>query len=72
MSLTDRTRAAWRKSSHSGDETNKAQCVELAGLPAASIGLRDSQAPEAGHLTVDRATIAALFAQIKTGNTGLV
>ncbi|GAA4224834.1 hypothetical protein GCM10022254_05230 [Actinomadura meridiana] len=60
----------WRKSSYSGDETNKAQCVEAADL-GGSIGLRDSQAPDAGHLTVSRTDMANLVNRIKAGQLQL-
>lgn len=64
------TGVQWRKSSRSGDETNKAQCVELADLSAA-IGVRDSQAPGAGHLTVSRAALATMFGEIRGGRLDL-
>ncbi|MGW5413373.1 DUF397 domain-containing protein [Actinomadura geliboluensis] len=47
----------WRKSSHS-DETGGA-CVELAQLSGA-IGVRDSKAPDAGHLVLPRQGFATL------------
>jgi hypothetical protein len=49
--------AAWRKSSHSG--TDESDCVELANL-GTSIGIRDSKAPQAGHLTLTPAAFARL------------
>ncbi|MFD0857092.1 DUF397 domain-containing protein [Actinomadura adrarensis] len=52
----------WRKSSHSG--TNESACVELADL-GASIGIRDSKAPEAGHIVLTSATFAELIQQVK-------
>lgn len=63
MSTLEVTRAVWRKSSYSGDETNKAQCVELADLTA-TVGVRDSKAPDADGLAVSR---TALFEDIKGG-----
>ncbi|MDL4773180.1 DUF397 domain-containing protein [Actinomadura xylanilytica] len=54
----------WRKSSRS-DETGGA-CVELAGLPNA-IALRDSKAPDAGHLTLTPDTFSELLARMKRG-----
>ncbi|RAY12835.1 DUF397 domain-containing protein [Actinomadura craniellae] len=55
----------WRKSSRSGpiDDTD---CVELARLPGA-IGIRDSKAPEAGHLRLSNESFAALIASVKHG-----
>lgn len=52
----------WRKSSHS-DETGGA-CVELAAIPHA-IAIRDSKAPDAGHLTLTQATFMALVTALK-------
>ncbi|SEG23368.1 protein of unknown function [Thermomonospora echinospora] len=53
----------WRKSSHSG-ATQGTDCVELAALPE-GVGLRDSKAPDAGHLTISPESFAALLEQIK-------
>ncbi|WP_083983931.1 DUF397 domain-containing protein [Actinomadura hibisca] len=52
----------WRKASASGNDGD--HCVELANLGPA-VGMRDSKSPEAGHLTVDRASLRALVARIK-------
>ncbi|MBW8481445.1 DUF397 domain-containing protein [Actinomadura parmotrematis] len=52
----------WRKSSHSGHDG--ADCVELADL-GVSVGVRDSKAPEAGHLVVDRVSLASLVRAVK-------
>ena len=52
----------WRKSSRS-DETG-GQCVELAALPHA-IGIRDSKAPGAGHLTLTPRAFADLVTRAK-------
>ncbi|MFB4320244.1 DUF397 domain-containing protein [Actinomadura sp. 21ATH] len=41
----------WRKSSRSGTTENSA-CVELAALSVVSVGIRDSKAPDAGHIVV--------------------
>ncbi|MEU8308607.1 DUF397 domain-containing protein [Actinomadura sp. NPDC048955] len=53
----------WRKSSRSVEGTS-AQCVEIAALPGA-VGVRDSKAPEAGHLMLDRRDFRALLAELK-------
>ncbi|MBW8482967.1 DUF397 domain-containing protein [Actinomadura parmotrematis] len=53
----------WRKASRSGPEGNA--CVELAELGGA-IGVRDSKAPDAGHLVLTRPTLARLVAAVKS------
>ncbi|GAA4321525.1 DUF397 domain-containing protein [Actinomadura luteofluorescens] len=53
----------WRKSSQSVEGTSS-QCVELAAL-SGGVGVRDSKAPEAGHLTFDRRDFRALLAELK-------
>ncbi|HEU5025831.1 MAG TPA: DUF397 domain-containing protein [Spirillospora sp.] len=56
------TLTRWRKSTHSGaDEGN---CVEVADLDG-QVGVRDSKAPAAGHLTLTRQDFAALLAQLR-------
>jgi hypothetical protein len=59
----------WRKSSRSTGGTS-GECVELARL-GAGVGIRDSKAPEAGHLTVTPKTVASLVGRIKTGELDL-
>jgi hypothetical protein len=56
--------AKWRKSTRSEDHGN---CVELAALPHA-ITIRDSKAPESGHLALTPDAFAALVARAKQGN----
>ncbi|MBW8482327.1 DUF397 domain-containing protein [Actinomadura parmotrematis] len=51
----------WRKSSRSAEGTN---CIELARLSEGT-GLRDSKAPNAGHLTLDRPSLASLVKTVK-------
>ncbi|TDD91071.1 DUF397 domain-containing protein [Actinomadura darangshiensis] len=53
----------WRKSSYSGAGGTE-ECIELAALPHA-IGVRDSKAPEVGHLTLSSRAFAALLARAK-------
>ncbi|TDE32530.1 DUF397 domain-containing protein [Actinomadura sp. 6K520] len=53
---------AWRKSSQS-DETG-GQCVELADLSGA-IAIRDSKAPDSGHLTLTPRAFARLLARAR-------
>jgi hypothetical protein len=53
----------WRKSSYSISQAN---CVELAATPDAVL-LRDSKHPDAGHLILTRAQLAALLTDIKAG-----
>jgi xanthine/CO dehydrogenase XdhC/CoxF family maturation factor len=52
----------WRKSTHS-DETG-GHCVELAAFPHA-VAVRDSKAPDAGHLTLTPRTFADLLSRVK-------
>ncbi|MEU9837797.1 DUF397 domain-containing protein [Actinomadura sp. NPDC048032] len=52
----------WLKSTHS-DETG-GQCVELAALPHA-VAIRDSKAPDAGHLTLTPRAFANLLTRAK-------
>ncbi|MFV2171806.1 DUF397 domain-containing protein [Actinomadura sp. LOL_016] len=53
----------WRKSSHSGTQAGS-DCVEVAAL-ADGIGVRDSKAPEAGHVTLGRESFRVLLAALK-------
>ncbi|WP_083982624.1 DUF397 domain-containing protein [Actinomadura hibisca] len=56
------SKIAWRKASRSNDTGGA--CVELADL-GASVGVRDSRAPEAGHLTIDREILRVLVGRLK-------
>jgi hypothetical protein len=61
MNVPDPSQPLWRKSTHSGgDEGN---CVEIADLND-HIGIRDSKAPEDGHLTFTRQNFADLLARL--------
>jgi hypothetical protein len=60
----------WRKSTHSGTGGSQSDCVEVAAL-ADNIGLRDSKAPEAGHVTLPSGTFADLVIRIKAGEMDL-
>lgn len=53
----------WRKSSHSGSFENS-DCVEIADL-VGTIGIRDSKAPDAGHLRISAKSFADLVARVK-------
>ncbi|MCP2343150.1 DUF397 domain-containing protein [Actinomadura rupiterrae] len=55
----------WRKSSYSGGGSSSGDCVELADLTSA-VGLRDSKAPEVGHLSLSRESLTNLVEHIKT------
>lgn len=61
---------AWRKSSFSGGSENT-DCVELARLGGAVIGVRDSKNPEGGHLSVSPGTLGRLLTRIKAGDLEL-
>nr|WP_026413591.1 DUF397 domain-containing protein [Actinomadura oligospora] len=56
----------WRKSSYSGGGTGGGggDCVEVADLGGA-VGVRDSKAPDGGHLSIDRASLLALVQEFK-------
>ncbi|MBD2899664.1 hypothetical protein amrb99_86500 [Actinomadura sp. RB99] len=61
----------WRKSSRSGSGAGGGQdCVEIAFL-ADGRGIRDSKAPEAGHLTLSPDTFAQLIARVKRGDLNI-
>ncbi len=55
----------WRKSSFSANTTG--DCVEVTVLPDGRIGLRDSNHPDAGHLTFPRTEIAAWIQAAQAG-----
>ncbi|MGH3388193.1 MAG: DUF397 domain-containing protein [Actinomadura sp.] len=54
---------AWRKSSRSSGFENS-DCVEVADLTGA-IGIRDSKAPDTGHLRISFESFADLLARVK-------
>lgn len=53
----------WRKSSYSGG-ANDQHCVELGRL-SPGVGVRDSQDPGGGHLTLSVAQFADLIERVK-------
>jgi hypothetical protein len=55
--------AAWRRSSRSGG----GNCVEVAVL-VAGVGVRDSKAPDAGHLAFNSRAWAAFVTRAKSGH----
>jgi hypothetical protein len=58
----------WRKSTRSGTGgAGGEECVEVAVL-AEGRGIRDSKAPEAGHLTLSPSGFARLIAHTKRGD----
>ncbi|MFC5183256.1 DUF397 domain-containing protein [Actinomadura harenae] len=59
-------KVVWRKSSHSGGGTGGGggDCVEVAAV-GASVGVRDSKAPQDGYLLVGRASLAGLVRRIR-------
>lgn len=62
MQTPDASRATWRKSTRSNGAGGN--CVEVADLTA-NVGMRDSKAPDAGHLTFDLDTWAAFVTDVK-------
>ncbi|MGI5170568.1 DUF397 domain-containing protein [Spirillospora sp. CA-253888] len=54
----------WRKASRSTAQGG--DCVEVSTNVVDHILIRDSRAPETGHLTLRRATLAALVSRIKS------
>jgi hypothetical protein len=56
------SRAAWRKSTRSNGAGG--DCVEVADL-AAEIGVRDSKAPEAGHLSFSKQNWTAFVTDVR-------
>lgn len=58
----------WRKSSRSGGAGGtQGDCVEVGLLPTGQVGLRDSKAPQNGHLTVGREALRGLVSRVKDG-----
>ncbi|TDE37327.1 DUF397 domain-containing protein [Actinomadura sp. 6K520] len=55
----------WKKSSRSAD-TGQTDCVEVARLTR-KVAMRDSKAPQAGHLTLSPGCFSELVARIKRG-----
>ncbi|NKZ03027.1 DUF397 domain-containing protein [Actinomadura latina] len=64
MQLSDVSHPVWRKSTRSNGAGG--DCVEVADL-AVGIGVRDSKAPEAGHLTYAPEAWVGFTAQVKAG-----
>ncbi|XRQ05931.1 DUF397 domain-containing protein [Actinomadura welshii] len=58
----------WRKSSRSNASGN--ECVEVADLPEGR-AIRDSQAPDAGHLTLSVESFARLISRMKRNELNL-
>ena len=58
----------WRKASRSNASGN--ECVEVAAL-AEGRGIRDSKAPEAGHLTLSPEDFIQLIVHAKHGDLDL-
>jgi hypothetical protein len=55
----------WRKSSHSGSTSGDLDCVEVAGLPAGFIGIRDSKNANGPHLSIPADAFGHLLRRIK-------
>ncbi|MGH3390874.1 MAG: DUF397 domain-containing protein [Actinomadura sp.] len=60
----------WRKSSRSGGSSEHSDCVEVTRLPG-TVGVRDSKAPETGHLSLRVPAFAELVARVKRGELNL-
>ncbi|MEU9017452.1 DUF397 domain-containing protein [Actinomadura sp. NPDC048394] len=58
----------WRKASRSNASGN--ECVEVAVL-AEGRGIRDSKAPEAGHLTLSPDDFTQLIHRVKRGDLNI-
>ncbi|MEV4002389.1 DUF397 domain-containing protein [Actinomadura sp. NPDC049753] len=55
----------WRKASRSNASGN--ECVEVAAL-AEGRGIRDSKAPDTGHLTLSPTSFTQLIIRVKRGD----
>ncbi|MFC5183257.1 DUF397 domain-containing protein [Actinomadura harenae] len=55
----------WRKSTHSGAGSSGGDCLEVADL-GISVGVRDSKAPQSGHLSISRASLMTLLQEIRS------
>jgi hypothetical protein len=64
----DLSRAAWRKSTYSGQDGN---CVEIAANLPGIIAIRDSKNPAGPALTFTHSGWAAFIRGIKAGDSGL-
>ena len=61
----------WRKSTKSGTGgAGGEECVKVASL-AEGRGIRDSNAPEAGHLTLSPDTFAQVIDRVKRGDLNI-
>ena len=60
--------STWRKSSRSN--TSGGQCVEVAQV-GGNVGVRDSKAPDTGHLTLSPKSFAHLVAKVKRDELNL-
>ncbi|MFA1551704.1 DUF397 domain-containing protein [Actinomadura chokoriensis] len=68
MSITDRSAARWRKSSHSTGQGG--DCVEVAPLTTA-IAVRDSKDPDGPRVVVSTVTARSMIDAIKQGHHDL-
>ncbi len=64
----DLARAAWRKSTRSGQDGN---CVEIATNLSGIVAIRDSKNPHGPALTFTHSDWAAFIRGIKAGNLGV-
>ena len=68
MQTQNVSRATWRKSTHSNGAGGN--CVEVADLTA-KIGVRDSKAPDAGHLAFTAGEWREFVAEVRGGRYNL-
>jgi hypothetical protein len=68
MSLSDQSRIAWRKSSHSS--TNGGNCVEVAAI-SHEIAVRDSKNPNGPRLVISHAAFRRFASAIQNGRHDL-
>ncbi|MFA1550996.1 DUF397 domain-containing protein [Actinomadura chokoriensis] len=64
MQIVGASRAKWRKSTRSNGAGGN--CVEIADL-VVGVGVRDSKAPDVGHLTFTREAWMAFATQVRAG-----
>lgn len=59
----------WLKSSHSGSDPDKTNCVEVAGAPGV-VWVRDSKDPEGGAFRLPASGWRGLLSAVQSGRSG--